>query len=65
MIYKLVSAMTGPPSFLMHRKIIWEAVLSAKYLFYDFDATSSHNFNKKVSDFFCNFGSFRNLISLS
>ena len=44
--------MTGPPSFLLHRRILWEAGLFAKYLFYDFDATNSHNFKKKSFGFF-------------
>ena len=47
MNYKLASVMTGPPSLLLHWKKLWEAFSSAKYLFYDFDATSSHNFKKK------------------
>ena len=51
MNYKLVSVMTGPPSFLLHWKILWEAVLSGKY-FYEFDATSSHNFKKNIGLFF-------------
>ena len=44
--------MTGPLSFLMHWKKLWEAVLSGKYLFYDFDDTSSHNFKKNFGLFF-------------
>ena len=51
MNYKLVSVMARPPSFLLHWKIFCEVVLSDKYLFYDFDATSPDNF-KKTSDFF-------------
>ena len=38
------SVLTAPHSFLLHQKLIWRAILSTEYWFYDIDNTSYHTF---------------------
>ena len=54
---KSISVMTGPTSFILQAKIIWQAVLYDSCWFYDFDNASFQNIKKNYFGFFCNFRS--------
>ena len=57
-----VMTFTGPFSFLLKPKLVWIAALFSNYRFYDFDATSFHNFCFSVWIFFLHFWNFITLI---